>query len=220
MADLAELTRRPMAWSWPVQIQTRSSLPEADLARQTDRICPWWARRGATCRAWIWWFFPESRCTDSRWTPTRRSVRIDGPEVEHFRAACSATDLGLLLDHGAQPAWQSLQLRPDHRRRRRDPALYRKLHPWVPVKPWEPGDLGIPVCDGPNGSQNRAIICHDGMFPEMARECAYKGADIMIRTAGYTAPIRQAGSSPTRPTPSATYVHGLGLHRRHDGSFD
>ena len=30
------------------------------------------------------------------------------------------------------------------------------------------------------------------MFPEMARECAYKGADIMIRTAGYTAPIRHA----------------------------
>jgi formamidase len=30
------------------------------------------------------------------------------------------------------------------------------------------------------------------MFPEMARECAYKGAEIMIRTAGYTAPIRDA----------------------------
>jgi formamidase len=30
------------------------------------------------------------------------------------------------------------------------------------------------------------------MFPEMARECAYKGAEIMLRTAGYTAPIRDA----------------------------
>ncbi len=69
---------------------------------------------------------------------------------------------------------------------------YRKLHPWVPVEPWEPGDLGIPVCDGPNGSKIGLIICHDGMFPEMARECAYKGAEIMIRTAGYTAPIRHA----------------------------
>ena len=26
----------------------------------------------------------------------------------------------------------------------------------------------------------------------MARECAYKGAEIMLRTAGYTAPIRDA----------------------------
>src|ERR1700716_4359894 len=30
------------------------------------------------------------------------------------------------------------------------------------------------------------------MFPEMARECAYKGAEIMLRTAGYTAPIRES----------------------------
>ena len=62
----------------------------------------------------------------------------------------------------------------------------------MPVEPWEPGDIGIPVCDGPNGSRLALIICHDGMFPEMARECAYKGAEIMIRTAGYTAPIRHA----------------------------
>ena len=48
---------------------------------------------------------------------------------------------------------------------------------------WHPG------CDGPNGSKVALIICHDGMFPEMARECAYKGANIMLRTAGYTAPI-------------------------------
>jgi formamidase len=48
------------------------------------------------------------------------------------------------------------------------------------------------VCEGPNGSTLSLIICHDGMFPEMAREAAYKGAEIIIRTAGYTAPIRHA----------------------------
>ena len=69
---------------------------------------------------------------------------------------------------------------------------YRKLHPWVPVEPWEPGDLGVPVIDGPKGCKLALIICHDGMFPEMARECAYKGAEIMLRTAGYTAPIRES----------------------------
>ena len=69
---------------------------------------------------------------------------------------------------------------------------YRKMHPWTPVEAWEPGDIGIPVCDGPKGCKLALIICHDGMFPEMARECAYKGAEIMIRTAGYTAPIRGA----------------------------
>jgi formamidase len=52
--------------------------------------------------------------------------------------------------------------------------------------------MGIPVCTGPKGAKIGLIICHDGMFPEMSREAAYKGAEIMIRTAGYTAPIRQA----------------------------
>ena len=91
------------------------------------------------------------------------------------------------------------------------------------MEPWEPGDLGVPVIDGPNGCRLALIICHgsraptpsaarshahprgaterslfskrlnvcrrptlrrapaDGMFPEMARECAYKGAEVMLR---------------------------------------
>lgn len=69
---------------------------------------------------------------------------------------------------------------------------YRKLYPWVPVEPWEPGNLGVPVCDGPNGSRISLIICHDGMFPEMAGEAACKGAEVILRTAGHTAPIRHA----------------------------
>jgi formamidase len=62
----------------------------------------------------------------------------------------------------------------------------------VPVEPWEPGNIGVPVCIGPKGAVLSLIICHDGMFPEMAREAAYKGAEIILRTAGYTAPIRHA----------------------------
>ena len=118
---------------------------------------------------------------------------LDGPEVAAFRDACIAHRIwgcfsimefnphgnpynsGLIIDDQGETK-----------------LYYRKLHPWVPVEPWEPGNLGIPVCDGPNGSKLALSICHDGMFPEMARECAYKGAEIMIRTAGYTAPIRHS----------------------------
>jgi formamidase len=30
------------------------------------------------------------------------------------------------------------------------------------------------------------------MFPEMAREAAYLGAEVLLRTAGYTSPIKQS----------------------------
>jgi formamidase len=118
---------------------------------------------------------------------------LEGPEIAAFKQACRENGIwgcfsimefnpygnpynsGVIIDDTG-----TLQL------------YYRKMHPWTPVEPWEPGDIGIPVCDGPKGAKLALIICHDGMFPEMARECAYKGAEIMIRTAGYTAPIRAA----------------------------
>lgn len=118
---------------------------------------------------------------------------LNGPEVAAFRAAC--------VEHRIWGCFSIMEFNPDGNPynsgliiddKGQTALYYRKLHPWVPVEPWEPGDLGIPVCDGPNGSKLALIICHDGMFPEMARECAYKGAEIMIRTAGYTAPIRHS----------------------------
>jgi len=118
---------------------------------------------------------------------------LDGPEVAAFRKACHEHDIWgcfsiMELNPGAMPYNSGIIL--DNQGELK--LYYRKMHPWVPVVPWEPGNLGIPVIDGPRGCKLALIICHDGMFPEMARECAYKGAEVMIRTAGYTAPIRDA----------------------------
>jgi formamidase len=119
--------------------------------------------------------------------------RLDGPEVAAFKAAC--------IEHRIWGCFSIMELNPNGNPYNsgliiddtgRIALYYRKLHPWVPVEPWEPGNLGIPVIDGPRGVKLALIICHDGMFPEMARECAYKGAELMIRTAGYTAPIRHS----------------------------
>jgi formamidase len=118
---------------------------------------------------------------------------LDGPEVAAFRKACiDNTIWGCFSIMEANPGgnpYNSGLIIDDMGAIR---LYYRKMHPWVPVEPWEPGNLGIPVCDGPNGSKLALIICHDGMLPEMAREAAYKGAEIILRTAGYTAPIRHA----------------------------
>jgi formamidase len=177
-----------------VQIQNPWVVTKADLAAQTDRICGLVdkARRNLATMDLV--VFPEYALHGlSMDVNPEIMCSLDGPEVAKFKAACVRNNIwgcfsimefnphgnpfnsGIIIDNKGE-----LKL------------YYRKMHPWVPVEPWEPGDIGIPVCDGPNGSKIALIICHDGMFPEMARECAYKGANIMLRTAGYTAPIRQA----------------------------
>src|SRR5690625_1824739 len=107
---------------------------------------------------------------------------LDGPEVERLRAACADRRVwgcfslmernphgapynsGIIVDAGGEIV-----------------LYYRKMHPMVPPEPWEPGDLGMRVCAGPAGSTLALLICHDGMLPEMAREAAYQGANVILR---------------------------------------
>ncbi len=103
--------------------------------------------------------------------------RLDGPEVAAFKKACIANAIwgcfSIMEFNPHGNPYNSGLIIDDHGEIK---LYYRKLHPWVPVEPWEPGDTGIPVIEGPRGAKIALIICHDGMFPEMARECAYKGA--------------------------------------------
>jgi formamidase len=177
-----------------VQLQLPVIEGAADIAAQTQKICAMVAkaRRGMPSMDLV--VFPEYSLHGlSMDTRAEILCRLDGPEVAAFKRACRDNRIwGCFSIMEANPEgnpWNSGLIIDDAGDLR---LYYRKLHPWVPVEPWEPGDLGIPVCDGPNGSKLALIICHDGMFPEMAREAAYKGAEIMLRTAGYTAPIRHA----------------------------
>lgn len=177
-----------------VQLQLPVVETREDLARQTAKIVAMVGKARRSMPTMDLVVFPEYALHGlSMSTEPAIMCRLDGPEVQAFRAACA--------EHRIWGCFSLMELNPmgnpwnsgiviDDRGELR--LYYRKLHPWVPVEPWEPGDLGIPVIDGPKGAKLALIICHDGMFPEMARECAYKGAEIMLRTAGYTAPIREA----------------------------
>jgi formamidase len=177
-----------------VQLKLPLVVTPADLAAQTARIVDVVAKARRNMATMDLVVFPEYALHGlSMDTNPAIMVRMDGPEVAAFRAACAANRIwGCFSIMEANPhgnPWNTGLIIDDTGEVR---LYYRKLHPWVPVEPWEPGNLGIPVIDGPNGCKLSLIICHDGMFPEMAREAAYKGAEIMLRTAGYTAPIRNS----------------------------
>ena len=177
-----------------VQLQLPVVDTPEQLQAQTRRIVAMVAKARRNLPSMDLVVFPEYSLHGlSMNTAPELMVSMEGPEVAAFRQAC--------IDHRIWGCFSIMEANPhgnpynsgliiDDQGEIR--LYYRKLHPWVPVEPWEPGNLGVPVCDGPNGSRIALIICHDGMFPEMAREAAYKGAEIIIRTAGYTAPIRHA----------------------------
>jgi formamidase len=177
-----------------VQLQLRVVVTPDDLEAQCRRICELVAKARRNLPGMDLVVFPEYALHGlSMDTAPHIMCSLDGPEVTAFRAACREHRIwgcfSLMEKNPRGNPYNSGIILDDRGELR---LYYRKLHPWVPVEPWEPGNLGIPICDGPNGSRLALIICHDGMFPEMARECAYKGADVVLRTAGYTAPIRHA----------------------------
>ncbi|NBB48166.1 formamidase [Rhizobium sp. CRIBSB] len=177
-----------------VQLQLPNTVTRADLAAQTDKVVGMVAKARRNIAGMDLVVFPEYALHGlSMDTNPEIMCRMDGPEVAAFREACRHNRIWgcfsiMEYNPGGNP-WNTGLIIDDHGEIR---LYYRKLHPWVPVEPWEPGDLGIPVIEGPKGCKLSLIICHDGMFPEMAREAAYKGAEIMLRTAGYTAPMREA----------------------------
>lgn len=177
-----------------VQLQLPVVETPEDVARQTQKIVRMVAKARRNMAGMDLVVFPEYALHGLTMdTNPEIMCSMDGPEVAAFKQAC--------IDNGIWGCFSIMEKNPGGNpwntgividNKGEIKLYYRKLHPWVPVEPWEPGDLGIPVIDGPNGCKLALIICHDGMFPEMARECAYKGAEIMIRTAGYTAPIRES----------------------------
>ena len=206
-----------------VQLQLPVVITPADLAAQTARIVEMVGKARRNLGTMDLVVFPEYSLHGlSMDTNPAIMCSLDGPEVAAFKAACKANAIWgcfsiMERNPGGNPYNSGIIIDDTGELK----LYYRKLHPWVPVEPWEPGDLGIPVIDGPKGCKLSLIICHDGMFPEMAREAAYKGAEIMLRTAGYTAPIRQAW----RFTNQANSFHNLMVTANvcmcgSDGTFD
>jgi formamidase len=153
-----------------VQLQLPVVVTKADLARQTERIVYMVGKARRNLGTMDLVVFPEYSLHGlSMDTNPAIMCRLDGPEVAAFKKAC--------IDNKIWGCFSIMEFNPDGNPYNSGLIIddqgeiklyYRKFHPWIPVEPWEPGDVGIPVIEGP------------------------KGAKIMIRTAGYTAPIRES----------------------------
>ena len=177
-----------------VQLQLPTVRTPDDLAAQTQRIVAMVGKARRNMPTMDLVVFPEYALHGlSMDTNPAIMCSLEGPEVAAFKQRLRREpNLGLLLDHGEQSWRLPFQFRAHHRRYGRVAALLSEDasmgagRTLGARRSWHSGDRRT------GGAKIALIICHDGMFPEMARECAYKGAEIMIRTAGYTAPVRDA----------------------------
>lgn len=68
-------------------------------------------------------------------------------------------------------------------------AAYRKIFPWRPFEPYEPGDRFV-VFDL-DGSRVGLDICYDAWFPEVSRHLAWLGAEVIVNVVKTTTPDRE-----------------------------
>ncbi|WP_350003825.1 carbon-nitrogen hydrolase family protein [Pseudarthrobacter sp. WHRI 8279] len=69
-------------------------------------------------------------------------------------------------------------------------GYYRKIFPWRPFEPYDPGDRFTTV-DLPGIGRVGLNICYDAWYPEVSRQLAWMGADVILNVVKTTTPDRK-----------------------------
>ncbi len=120
-------------------------------------------------------------------------IKLDGPQVTRLREKCAELGVWGVFDPWIDEykGHKAVNLGIIVNDKGEIVSEFIKNNPWTPGEITWPG-TGAHVVDGPCGSKLGIIICADGDYPEIWREVAVNGANVIIRIAHYMAPYDKA----------------------------
>ncbi|MHA5048175.1 carbon-nitrogen hydrolase family protein [Streptomyces sp. SD15] len=164
--------------------------------------------------------FPELHLcgVDGLGTETHEQLReiaepLDGPRVKALGEL--AGDLGMWLLPGTVcergPEGQLYNTAVAFSPEGRLAASYRKIFPWRPSEPYDPGDRFV-VFDIPGTGRIGLSICYDAWFPEVARHLAWMGAEVIVNPVMTTTADRAQETVLARANAIVNQVHVVSVN--------